>query len=69
MSFELEVNTISAARILGCSPETLKSSRSKGTLNGLPSPVYIKRGKAVFYSVEDLALWKSEHSQRIVPGE
>ena len=46
-----------AAAYIGCSPTTLKISRSKGTLFGQVAPCYRKMGRTVFYELGILDEW------------
>lgn len=51
-----------AAPILGVSPATLRKSRVSGTLLGLPTPVFLKMGKAIRYRDSDLKAWLDQFS-------
>lgn len=46
--------------IIPCSVRTGRDSRRTGVLLGLPAPVYVKRGRAVFYRLSDITAWLSQ---------
>jgi len=46
-----------AAAYIGCSPTTLKISRSRGTLFGQAAACYRKMGRTVFYELSILDEW------------
>ena len=52
-----------SADFIGCSPNTLKMSRSTGKLFGVNAPSYIKLGRAVRYKVETLEEWLSQFDE------
>ena len=49
-----------AAEYLGYSENTLRECRVKGILAGIKAPPYIKMGKRVEYSKEDLDNWRNQ---------
>ena len=49
--------TEGAAAFLECSANTMKNSRSTGTLFGREAPRYIKMGRRVVYKRSDLLEW------------
>ena len=51
------VNTLEAARILGCAPQTLRISRCTGTLFGRLAPDFLKIGRSVRYRIDRLDTW------------
>ena len=55
-----------AAPILGIAPATLKNSRFLKTLNGAPTPAFIRLGRSVRYELGTLLEWRSKH---YTPGE
>jgi hypothetical protein len=57
MTPKLRLNTNEAAAFLGCSPTTLKISRSTGTLFGVTAPIYRKLGRNVLYDRTCLEDW------------
>lgn len=54
-----------AADFLGYLPGTLRKSRCTGLLGGVSAPPYIKRGRCIFYSLEDLKDWQRQWVQDI----
>ena len=55
--FEKYFCNTGAAGVLHVSPNTLRNSRSKGTLCGRRAPPYIKMGGKVLYAQSDLLEW------------
>jgi len=54
-----------AAEFIGCSPATLKTSRTTGQLLGHEAPHYRKLGKRkVVYDVETLQAWLDQFGTR-----
>lgn len=59
------VTNAAAAHVLGCANNTLRKSRSTGTLFGCPAPPFIKRGYHVFYRVPTLLEFNKQfHEQK-----
>ena len=54
------MNSKEAAATLGYAEKTLRESRVTGTLAGVTTPAYIKRGHQVIYDEEDLIEWTSQ---------
>jgi len=54
------VNSKEAAATLGYAEKTLRESRVTGTLAGVTTPAYIKRGHRVIYDEEDLVEWTGQ---------
>ncbi len=57
--FDEGIDTKEAARILGCSPATLETKRSRGG-----GPPYCKRGKKVTYTRRGCLEWQAEGRRR-----
>lgn len=57
-----------AAKYLGLSPATLKTSRSKGVLIGAKPPTYYTFGRSVRYRKEDLDDWSSRVYKKVEGG-
>jgi predicted DNA-binding transcriptional regulator AlpA len=53
-----------AATYIGYAQSTLKKSRTDGTLGGVPTPVYIKIGRRVFYEQSELDGWLEQFKPR-----
>ena len=54
------MNSKEAAATLGYAEKTLRESRVTGTLAGVTTPAYIKRGHRVIYDEEDLVEWTAQ---------
>ena len=54
------MNSKEAATTLGYAEKTLRESRVTGTLAGVTTPPYIKRGHRVIYDEEDLLEWAAQ---------
>ena len=54
------MNSKEAAATLGYAEKTLRESRVTGTLAGVTTPAYIKRGHRVIYDKDDLLEWKGQ---------
>jgi len=54
------MNSKEAAATLGYAEKTLRESRVTGTLAGVTTPAYIKRGHRVIYDEEDLVKWTAQ---------
>ncbi len=54
------MNSKEAAATLGYAEKTLRESRVTGTLAGVTTPPYIKRGRLVIYDEEDLFAWTAQ---------
>jgi hypothetical protein len=67
---EIEINfldwvTSAAAAVeLGCANNTLRKSRSTGTLFGRPAPQFIKRGYHVFYKKPTLQKFNDQFHEQ-----
>lgn len=48
------------AKLLGCSPNSLKQSRVSGMLFGAKAPSYIKLGRSVRYEQNTIAEWRDQ---------
>jgi len=57
---EIKMNSKEAATTLGYAEKTLRESRVTGTLAGVTTPAYIKRGHRVIYDEEDLLEWAAQ---------
>jgi hypothetical protein len=53
-----------AAEIFGCSPITLKISRTTGTLYGYPCPAFYKMGRTVRYDPAECRIWVLENCRK-----
>ncbi len=49
-----------AARIIGTTPVRLRNSRVSGMLGNVPTPPFIKLGRAVRYRKSDLERWLAD---------
>ena len=54
------MNSAEAAATPGYAEKTLRESRVTGTLAGVTTPAYIKRGHRVIYDEEDLLAWTAQ---------
>jgi hypothetical protein len=54
------LNSKEAAASLGYAEKTLRESRVTGTLAGVTTPPYIKRGHRVVYDEIDLLAWNAQ---------
>jgi hypothetical protein len=54
------MNSKEAAAVLGYAEKTLRDSRVTGTLAGVTTPAYVKRGHRVIYDEEDLEQWTAQ---------
>ncbi len=43
--------------LIPCSPRTGRDARRTGTLLGRPAPMFIKRGRQVYYRYSDILAW------------
>lgn len=64
-----EKNSKEAAEFLGYAERTLRESRVTGTLAGVNSLPYIKRGKYCIYDLDDLISWKNQFKKINHTGE
>lgn len=58
------VTNNAAAHVLGCANNTLRKSRSTGTLFGRPAPPYVKRGYYVFYKMPTLLEFNDQFQEQ-----
>jgi len=54
-----------AAKLLKCSPHTLRTSRHHGLLLGVPAPKHLKMGRAVRYRRQTLLEWLSQFEEKL----
>ncbi len=54
------LNSANAAKFLGYTPQTLGLSRHEGTLGGVESPKFTKRGRQIFYKLSTLEAWAEQ---------
>ena len=58
------LNQREAAAVIGMSPTTLATWRSRGT-----GPVFYRFNRKVLYKREDLAKWVGKHYECVKPGK
>lgn len=63
------MNSKEAAEFLGYSDQTIRISRSTGSLAGVDAPPFIKQGRKVIYDKEDLIVWQSQFKKIIHLGQ
>lgn len=64
MDTESRLNTIKAARHLGVSPQTLRTSRTTGVLCGVKAPAYRKLTRHVVYDRATLDAWLDQFPEQ-----
>ncbi|MGH1487036.1 MAG: helix-turn-helix domain-containing protein [Cellvibrionaceae bacterium] len=63
------MKTKEAAEFLGYAEKTLRASRVSGTLAGVTSPPYIKRGQFCIYDKADLEEWLAQFKKITHTGQ
>lgn len=60
------LNEREAAKYLSVSRQFLRKSRMNGTrLSHTPAPPYVKFGRSIRYSLDDLQAWIAEHRREV----
>ena len=54
------MNSKEAAALLDYAEKTLRESRVTGTLAGVTTPAYVKRGHRIIYDEADLLAWSAQ---------